>query len=79
MVAPGCANIEAGCNGFMIDEAMALIRALRGFNIIGGDVACLMPTKDIPNKITSMVTMAVMFEILSLIADSHHAKRPGGV
>ncbi|WP_420349851.1 arginase family protein [Pelagibius sp.] len=71
MVAPGCANIEAGCNGFMIDEAMALLRALRGFNIIGGDVACLMPTKDSPNKITAMVTMAVMFEMLSLIADSH--------
>ena len=71
MVAPGCANIEAGCNGFMIDEAMALLRAVRGFNIIGGDVACLMPTKDSPNKITAMVTMAVMFEMLSLIADSH--------
>ncbi len=70
-VAPGCANIEAGCNGFMIDEAMALLRAVRGFNIIGGDVACLMPTKDSPNKITSMVTMSVMFEMLSLIADSH--------
>ncbi|WP_299391440.1 arginase family protein [Pelagibius sp.] len=70
-VAPGCANIEAGCNGFMIDEAMALLRAVRGFNIIGGDVACLMPTKDSPNKITAMVTMAVMFEMLSLIADSH--------
>ena len=50
---------------------MALIRAIRGFNIIGGDVACLMPTKDSPNKITSMVTMSEMFEILSLIADSH--------
>jgi guanidinopropionase len=71
-VAPGCSNIEAGCNGFMIDQAMDLIRAVRGFNIIGGDVVCLMPTKDNPNKITSMVTMAVMFEILSLIADSHH-------
>lgn len=70
-VAPGCANIEAGCNGFMIDEAMALLRAVRGFNIIGGDVVCLMPTKDSPNKITAMVTMAVMFEMLSLIADSH--------
>jgi len=72
MVAPGCANIEAGCNGFMIDEVMHLLRAVRGCNIIGGDVVCLMPTKDSPNKITSMVTMAVMFEILSLIVDSHH-------
>ena len=72
MVAPGVANIEAGCNGFMIDEVMELLRAVRGCNIIGGDVVCLIPTKDSPNKITSMVAMAVMFEILSLIADSHH-------
>lgn len=72
MVAPGCSNIEAGCNGFMIDEAMALLRAVRGCNIIGGDVVCLMPTKDSPNKITAMVTMALMFEMISLIADSHH-------
>jgi hypothetical protein len=28
-----------------------------------------MPTKDHPNKITSHVAAAVMFEILSLIAD----------
>ena len=74
MVAPGCANLEAGCNGFMIDQAMDLLRAVRGFDVIGGDVVCLMPTKDSPNKITAMVTMAVMFEILSLIADSHHRK-----
>ena len=77
-VAPGCSNIEAGCNGFMIDQVMDLIRAVRGFNIIGGDVVCLMPTKDNPNKITSMVTMAVMFEILSLIADSHHREETVG-
>lgn len=72
-VAPGCANIEAGCTGFTMDEAIDLLRAVRGFNIIGGDVVCLMPTKDSPNKITSMVTMSVMFEILSLIVDSHHS------
>ena len=71
-VAPGCSNLEAGCNGFVIDQVMALLRAVRGCNIIGGDVVCLMPTKDSPNKITAMVAMAVMFEIISLIADSHH-------
>ena len=72
MVAPGCANLEPGCNGFMIDEVMALIRAARGLDVIGGDVACLMPTKDSPNKITAMVAAAVMFEMVSLIADRHH-------
>ncbi len=41
-----------------------------GRNIIGGDVVCLMPTKDQPNKITSLVTAAVMFEMIALIADN---------
>ena len=68
-VAPGVSNIEAGCNGFMVDQVMQLLRCVRGCNIIGGDVVCLMPTKDSPNKITSMVAMSIMFEMVSLIAD----------
>ena len=40
---------------------------LKGKNVIGGDVACLMPTKDNPNQITSMVAAAIMFEIICLI------------
>ncbi|MEM7206383.1 MAG: arginase family protein [Pseudomonadota bacterium] len=68
-VAPGVSNIEPGCNGFMVDQAIALLQSVRGFNVIGGDVVCLMPTKDSRNKITSMVAMAVMFEMISLIAD----------
>ena len=69
-VAPGVSNIEAGCAGFMIDQAVSLIQSVRGCNVIGGDVVCLIPTKDSPNKITSMVAMSVMFEIISLIADA---------
>jgi len=68
-VAPAVANIEAGEKGFDIDEATALLRAVRGMNIIGGDVVCMMPTKDSPNNITAYVASAVMFEIMSLIAD----------
>ena len=41
---------------------------IKGKNVIGGDVACLMPTKDNPNQITSMVASAVMFEIICLIS-----------
>ena len=51
-----------------MDEARKLIQSLKGKNIIGGDVACLMPTKDSPNQITSMVASAVMFEIICLIS-----------
>ena len=35
---------------------------------IGGDVACLIPTKDQSNNITSMVAASIMFEIISLIS-----------
>ena len=53
----------------MMDQVMQLLQAARGMNIIGGDVVCLMPTKDSPNNITSMVATAIMFEMISLIAD----------
>ena len=66
-VAPAVANIESAFNGFSMDEARKLIQSLKGKNVIGGDVACLMPTKDNPNNVTSMVASSVMFEIISLI------------
>ena len=68
-VAPGVANIEPAFTGFTMSQAVRLIQSLQGFNIIGGDVACLMPTKDNPNKITALVASSIMFEILCLIAD----------
>ena len=69
-VAPGVANIEAGIEGFGMDQVMELLRSVRGKNIIGGDVVCLMPTRDAPNQITSLVANAVLFEMLCLIADN---------
>ena len=72
-VAPAVANIEPGVGGFSIDEAMALLHAVRGMNIIGGDVVCLMPTKDHPNQITAMVAAAVMFEMIAMIAENTSA------
>ena len=71
-IAPGVANLEPGVCGFSIDEARALLHAVRGMNIIGGDVVCLMPTKDYPNQMTAMVATAVMFEMLSMIAENCH-------
>ena len=68
-VAPGVANIEAGSAGFTVPQALELMRATRGLNVIGGDVVCLMPTRDNPNRITAMVANAVMFEMICLIAD----------
>ncbi|MEO1276824.1 MAG: arginase family protein, partial [Pseudomonadota bacterium] len=68
-IAPAVSNLEPGFGGFTMDEATALLHAVRGADIIGGDVVCLMPTKDQPNNITSMVASSVLFEIVSLIAD----------
>ena len=69
-IAPAVSNIEASEKGFDIDEAMGLLRAARGLNIIGGDVVCMMPTKDSPNNITALTASAVMFEMISMIAES---------
>lgn len=68
-VAPGVSNLEPGCDGLRMNDATRIIQGLRGRNVIGGDVVCLMPTKDSPNKITAMVAAAIAFEIVSLIAD----------
>jgi len=67
-VAPAVANLEPAFKGFSIDEARKLLQSLKGKNIIGGDVACLIPTKDQSNNITSMVAASIMFEIISLIS-----------
>ena len=53
-----------------MDEAKKLLQSLKGKNIIGGDVVCLMPTKDQPNNITSMVASSIMFEIICLVSES---------
>jgi guanidinopropionase len=69
-IAPGVANIEAGAKGFDIDEAVALLQAVRGMNIVGGDVVCMMPTKDSPNQITALTATSIMFEMISMIAEN---------
>ena len=68
-IAPGVSNIEPGEQGFQMDETIQLLRAVRGMNIIGGDIVCMMPTKDAPNNITALSAMAVMFEMIALISE----------
>ncbi|MEM9475783.1 MAG: arginase family protein [Pseudomonadota bacterium] len=69
-IAPGVSNIEPGEKGFDIDKAVGLLHAVRGLNIVGGDIVCMMPTKDNPNQITALTAMAVMFEIISMVAEN---------
>lgn len=68
-VAPGVANLEPGEGGFSVDEAVGLLHAVRGLDVIGGDVVCMMPTKDAPNSITALTAAAIMFEMISIIAE----------
>jgi guanidinopropionase len=67
-VAPGVSNLEPGFGGMTIREATRVLQGLKGLNIIGADVVCLMPTKDSPNEITAQVAMVMMFELICLIA-----------
>ena len=69
-IAPAVSNLEPSEKGFDIDEAVGLIRAARGLNIIGGDVVCMMPTKDNPNNITALTAAAIMFEMIAMIAEN---------
>ena len=67
-IAPAVSNIEPSFAGFTMEEAKSLIQSIKNKNVIGGDVVCLMPTKDSPNNITAMVAASIMFEIISVIS-----------
>jgi guanidinopropionase len=69
-VAPAVSNLEPGEDGFTMTEASRILQGLRGRELIGGDVVCLMPTKDSPNGITAMNATAVLFELAALAAES---------
>ncbi|HEX2840036.1 arginase family protein [Hyphomicrobium sp.] len=67
--APGVANVEPGYPGLRIGDGIRILQSLRGLDIVGGDIVCMMPIKDNPNQITSMNAMVVAFEMISLMAD----------
>jgi len=64
------ANLEPAIEGFKMPDVLKLLHGMRGKNIIGGDVVCLMPTKDSPNQITAHVANSILFEMVCLIADN---------
>jgi len=70
-IAPAVANIEPGAKGFDIDEAVELLHAVRGMNIVGADVVCMMPTKDSPNNITALTASAILFEVISMMSENN--------
>ena len=74
-VAPGVSNLEPGADGFTMTEASRILEGLRGRELVGGDIVCLMPTKDSPNGITAMNATAILFELVSLVAERIAAVR----
>ena len=68
-IAPGVSNIVPGFTGMTMREATGVLQGMRGMNVVGADMVCMMPTKDNPNKITAMNAMVVVFEQVCLIAD----------
>ena len=70
--APGTGTPEIG--GLTTREAQALIRGLRGLNLVGGDVVEVAPQYD-PTTNTARVGAQMMFEILCLLAEARTARR----
>ncbi len=64
---PGTGTPEVG--GITPREAQALIRGLRGLNLIGGDVVEVAPPFD-PSGNTALVGATIMYEILCILAES---------
>ena len=55
------------CGGLSSAQAFALLRSLRGINIVGGDVVEVLPDRDVAG-ITALLAGQVIFELLALDA-----------
>jgi len=72
--APGTGTPEAG--GLTPREAQAILRGLKGIDVIGGDVMEVAPQYD-GTSITAMVGAQMLFEIFSLMVLGKKFKRRG--
>jgi agmatinase len=64
--APATGTPEVG--GLTAWEAVTLVRALAGQNLIGADVVEVSPPYDGPGQITSLLAANLMFELVSVMA-----------
>ena len=69
--APGTGTPEAG--GITTREALRMLRGFRHLDLVGGDVVEVAPPFD-PSGNTALVGATLMFEILCLLAESHHER-----
>ena len=72
--APGTGTPEVG--GLTTIEAQALLRGLRGLDLVGGDVVEVSPPFD-PTGNTALVGATMMYEILCLLAEATAKRRSG--
>ena len=70
--APGTGTPEIG--GLNTHDAQAMIRGLRGLNLVGGDVVEVSPPFD-PSGNTALVGVTLMWEILCLLAEIIHQNK----
>ncbi len=63
---PGTGTPEIG--GYTSAEAQAMIRHLRGCNLVGGDVVEVSPPFD-PSGLTALVGVTIMWEILCMLSE----------
>lgn len=73
--APGTGTPEVG--GLTTIEAQALLRGLRGLDLVGGDVVEVAPPYD-PTGNTALVGATMMYEILCPLAEAVVARRKRG-
>jgi guanidinopropionase len=64
--APGTGTPEAG--GFNMFEALSMVRALRGLEVIGADVVEVSPPFD-PTGLTAMHAATILFELLCIMVE----------
>ena len=69
--APGTGTPEVG--GLTTIQAQALLRGLRGLNLIGADMVEVAPPFD-PTGNTALVGATIMYEILCLLAEAVAAR-----
>ena len=64
--APGTGTPEAG--GFTMFEALSMVRALRGLEVIGADVVEVSPPFD-PSGLTAIHAATILFELLCIMVE----------
>jgi guanidinopropionase len=64
--APGTGTPEVG--GLTSYEALALVRALAGLDLVGADVVEVSPPYDGPGQVTALLAANLLFELVCLLA-----------